>query len=373
MDFNNELSQALVHVARLALTGRPQDVHAQIRQSVRRLRKHDQQLARVLAEMLALSPSVGAPLRDAGAGMVPVDADSRLALVRHEPPTGDGKGPLLSPDVLARVEQIVSERRDLAKLEQLGLPPTRSVLLVGPPGVGKTMCARWIAERLNWPLVTLDLATVMSSYLGKTGANIRAALDYGKSVETVLLLDEFDAVAKRRDDDSDIGELKRLVNVLLQEIDDWPTTSLLIAATNHGELLDPAIWRRFDEVLHFERPNADLRRQLLARLLADEPDAERWIEVLAQLWREQSPSDITRALQWVRRRAAVQGQSFAEPLLERIAAELREATPAQRKQAAEMLVGAGMSDRRVSAVIGISRDTLRRARRAPSAVQQRDE
>src|SRR3546814_11768541 len=82
------------------------------------------------------------------------------------------------------------------------------------------MSARWLAHLLNRPLITLDLATVMSSYLGKTGSNIRAVLDYAKSIESVLLLDEFDSIAKRRDDEGDVGELKRLVTVLLQEVDD---------------------------------------------------------------------------------------------------------------------------------------------------------
>ena len=110
-------------------------------------------------------------------------------------------------------------------------------------------------------MLTLDLATVMSSYLGKTGNNIKAVLNYASSFPCVLLLDEFDAIAKKRDDETDVGELKRLVTVLLQSIDDWPVSSILIAATNHGDLLDPAIWRRFDSIVEFDYPDAELVKE----------------------------------------------------------------------------------------------------------------
>ncbi len=359
----NQLSENLVQLARLGLGGRSQDVQAYLRQLIRRLRSAEPDLAHRLSEILARAPTALSPLRDLGSAIVPIDADSRLSLVRSEYPVLVPDAPILSGDLNAKLEQVVAERSHLAALEAKGLGPTRSLLFVGPPGVGKTLSARWLAYLLDRPLITLDLAAVMSSYLGKTGSNIRAVLDYAKGVESVLLLDEFDAIAKRRDDEGDIGELKRLVTVLLQEVDDWPATSLLIAATNHGDLLDPAVWRRFDDVLEFKLPPTEQREQALRALFGEDADVvAEWLPVLAQLWDNRSFSDLTRTIQWIRRRATTRAVGVAEVMLDQIGAELRARPPEMRKRAAGLLAKAGYSDRRISELVGISRDTIRRTR-----------
>lgn len=166
------------------------------------------------------------------------------------------------------VQQVVAERRAPERLQAAGLDPTKSILLIGEPGVGKTMTARYIAASLGLPLITVDLAVLVSSYLGKTGQNLRAALEYARSAPCVFFIDEFDAVGKRRDDPADVGELKRIVNVLLLELERWPADNLLIAATNHPELLDRAVWRRFDSTIRLGLPDRDARRAILERSLS---------------------------------------------------------------------------------------------------------
>jgi len=363
MDLVGRLSENLVHLARLGLSGRSQDVQTYIRQSIRKLKSQSPELAIELSSLLAQAPTALSPLRDVGAAIVPVDADSRLSLAKSEFPVAMSNGPILDSDLAARIEQVVAEQNHLAALEEQGLGPTRSLLFVGPPGVGKTMSARWLAFLLGRPLITLDLATVMSSYLGKTGSNIRAVLEYAKSVESVLLLDEFDSIAKRRDDDGDVGELKRLVTVLLQEVDDWPSTSLLVAATNHGELLDPAVWRRFDDVLEFRAPDAEARAEGLRELFGDEAEnLVGWIPLLVKMWEGRSFSDLTRTTQWIRRRATTSGETVLDVLLERVGQELRNGAVDERKRAARLMAEAGYSDRKISEIVGISRDTIRKDR-----------
>lgn len=363
MDFSSKLSEHLVQLARLGLSGRSQDVQAYVRQSIRKLRQQSPELATQLSELLALAPTSLSPLRDFGGTIVPVDADSRLALAKSEFPVTLSNSPILDSDLKTRIEQVVAERHHLSALEGQGLGPTRSLLFVGPPGVGKTMSARWVASLLGRPLITLDLAAVMSSYLGKTGTNIRSVLEYAKSVESVLLLDEFDSIAKKRDDDADVGELKRLVTVLLQEVDDWPSTSLLIAATNHGDLLDPAVWRRFDDVLEFRSPSEKERLEILSALFSDDAEAIRdWIPLLVDIWGGQSFSELTRTVHWVRRRATISGETVLNVLLTRISDELRAGTAEDRKRAASLLTQGGHSDRKISEIVGISRDTIRRIR-----------
>ena len=149
-----------------------------------------------------------------------------------------------------------------------GLVPRGSLLFYGPPGTGKTLAARVLAGVLSRPLVTVRFDAVVSSLLGETASNLRAVFDFVSRGEWVVLFDEFDALGKDRDNVFEHGELKRVVNSLLQLMDSFCGNSVLIAATNHQGLLDSAIWRRFDVLVPFAVPAPQDRVLMLRQFLA---------------------------------------------------------------------------------------------------------
>lgn len=257
----------LINVIQAGMSGSRNSFSIAVGRFVAKLKHIDLALAQELSQFIAKESVLRGNQNFVA---TPVDADSRMPLVETIYPVVVEKDPILPASIQTVFSQILKEWCNIDALLAEGLTPARMLLFCGQPGVGKTLVAHWLAQQLDLPLLTLNLATVMSSYLGKTGNNVRAVFDHAVQRPCVLLLDEFDAIAKRRDDDSDVGELKRLVNVLLQALDEWPSNSLLIAATNHGDLLDPAVWRRFDHVLTFEKPDIDLISQFLSELPMEE-------------------------------------------------------------------------------------------------------
>ena len=286
--------------------------------------------------------------------------DSRLALARVENPVHLDQEPNWSPQVRMKLDELVFERRHEAELLRENLSPSRTALFTGPPGVGKTLAARWMAQQLGQPLVTLDLSTVMSSFLGRTGNNVRNILDYAKGVSCVFLLDEFDAIAKRRDDVVEVGELKRLVTVLLQEIDNWPATGLLIAATNHDGLLDPAAWRRFELLVNFPMPSGGDVRRAVEMYLGDGGLADRWIRALGHVFVGASYADIERDIKRVRRQAVIQREPLEHRLKALVVERAQSLKRSARAELALALMGAGLSQREAHDWTGVSRDTLRK-------------
>jgi SpoVK/Ycf46/Vps4 family AAA+-type ATPase len=357
-----------VHLARLALTGRRQDVHLYL---LRLLRKYRDTLPAVSDQISALlreSPTRDSPLRGDGAEVVPVDLDSRLHLVRHDLASSLAVEPVWATSIGTQLTQIVAERQHEEALLSAGLTPTRTALFTGVPGVGKSLAAHWLARELNRPLLTLDLAAVMSSFLGRTGTNVRHVLDYAKNLSCILLLDEFDAVAKRRDDLHEVGELKRLVTVLLQEIDDWPSTGLLLAATNHPALLDPAVWRRFQTVIEFPLPDDRLLREAIETFLGSHATiSPLWQDILAILFAGCSFSDVERSLLQARRESITRNQQLEFVLETLIQAQIAEKPRSARRKIANLLCVKGHSQRSIQRLTGVSRDTLRTISKSPAA------
>lgn len=358
----------LVQLARLALGEQTDDVRLFVARLVRKYRATEPELAEQMDLFLrSKAHRSNGPLRRAApiaapSHEPPVDDESRLSLLRVFRDSKDQEQPLLSVEIEDTLNQLIQERHQAARLASSGLNPTRSAIFVGPPGVGKTLTARWVAAKLGVPLYVLDLTAVMSSLLGRSGTNLRAALDFAKRNPCVLLLDEIDAIAKRRSDESDVGELKRLVTVILQEVDEWPVTGLLLAATNHPELIDSALWRRFDVVIEFQMPEPEAVKAAVKRFLGpDLPLFARWIDVLAAAFAGKSFSDIERDIQRFRRAlvlgTASDGELIEEFVRSRIASLERQA----RIEVAVMLAKEGrLSQHSVSEITGVSRDTIRK-------------
>jgi len=188
---------------------------------------------------------------------IPVDTESRVALVDIVYPANNKIGLVLSKNNAEKLNAFILSYKNADKLNSLGLGVSNTLLLYGPPGCGKTKCAYLIAKELQLPLVIARLDSLISSYLGTTSKNIRLLFEFAQKMPCVLFLDEFDAIAKARDDSNELGELKRVVNSLLQNVDAMSGDSLLLAATNHEALLDVAVWRRFDYKLKIELPDID--------------------------------------------------------------------------------------------------------------------
>lgn len=228
--------------------------------------KHHVALARDLRALLAGAGS-HAVAPDVVLPEPPRDREGEwpLAEVRHPEHAFDDL--VLGSDLVRRLRSLVEEYRRWAQLDRRGVPRRQRLLLHGPPGCGKTSVAEALATEIGLPLVVVRIDAVVSSYLGETASNLHRIFDFVRNGSWVLLFDEFDALGKARDDPSEHGEIKRVITAFLQMLDAFRGPSVLIAATNHEQLLDPALWRRFDEILTLPRPTVHQSRQLLRHRL----------------------------------------------------------------------------------------------------------
>lgn len=226
-----------------------------------------------LATELQKALDAGRPRRSSrasrnGLSSLPKDRRTGDALVSIvEKPLGSTEL-ILAEEAKGQIERILDEHRQRLRLVRSGYTPKTKILFWGPPGCGKTLTAHFLAHEFGIPLGVVRLSAVISSYLGDTASHIQRAFDLASRTPMVLLLDEVDAIGKNRDDPNDVGELKRVVNSLLQAMDGFSSTeSVVIAASNHQYLLDPAIWRRFDDIVYFPMPSASERKTQIQRLL----------------------------------------------------------------------------------------------------------
>jgi SpoVK/Ycf46/Vps4 family AAA+-type ATPase len=216
-------------------------------------------LERILyGERSSTRPSARAVIQES-----PKDRERGLALIEFREPVRDLNDIVLSDENRSVLQETLLEQNRADLLGSYGLRPISRLLFCGPPGCGKTLASEVLATELGLQLATVRFDAVVSSFLGETAANLRKVFDFLATQRVVALFDEFDAIGKEREDPAEHGELKRVVNSFLQMVDAYRGPSLLVAATNHECVLDRAIWRRFDEVLFFDKPNLEQIRQLL--------------------------------------------------------------------------------------------------------------
>lgn len=219
--------------------------------------------ARRLRKLLsAPGPELRPALVSTRSESLPVDAESRFPLLEISESDNSTLKFIGTEEADAVASEFTTAVQHRERLIDRGLSPASSLLIYGPPGCGKSHLAKAISARLGLPLVTARLDGIISSFLGSTAKNLRAIFEYAAKTPCVLFLDEFDAVAKVRDDSQELGELKRVVNSFIQTLDVFRNDIVLIAATNHDQLLDSAIWRRFSFSLRLGAPNLSQRTQL---------------------------------------------------------------------------------------------------------------
>ncbi|MBP7453684.1 MAG: ATP-binding protein, partial [Ottowia sp.] len=241
---------------------------------------------------------------------LPIDSESRFPLVEQVKLRGRDEPPLqLTQAQWDVVHEFVSVAKSYGSLVEMSdLAGAMSLLMYGAPGTGKSRLARYIANELGLDLYVARLDGLISSFLGSTAKNIRALFDFAAKTPCVLFLDEFDAIAKVRGDDQEMGELKRVVNSFLQNLDSLGGQSIVLAATNHENLLDAAVWRRFTYRVSLDLPDQEQRQRMWGDFLGPLSFSERELTLLADISEGFTGSDIREASARLRRRQMASGQ-----------------------------------------------------------------
>lgn len=212
----------------------------------------------------------------------------------------------LDQSVRSRLERILLEQRQREKLRAHGMSPIQKLLLVGPPGTGKTMTASALASELGIPLFTIRLDGLITRYLGETAAKLRLIFDAIQQTRAVYFFDEFDALGSERATKNEVGEIRRVLNSFLQFLEQDDSDSLVAGATNHPQILDKALFRRFDAVIEYGLPSADISEQVMrARLALLDTSKVDW-SAAAEAAEGLSHSEVTRACEQAAKNAILQ-------------------------------------------------------------------
>ena len=318
-------------------------------------------------EVRALIKKRGVPLRASGyVESLPVDTKSRLPLVEEQQWPGN---PLfLNAEARGTFLDFLGDVANIDRLSSKGLASRLNLMLSGPPGTGKTLLAGHVAAHLGRPFYVVRLDSVISSLLGDTAKNIRTVFDFVPSKNAVLFLDEMDAIAKLRDDRHELGELKRVVNTVIQGLDTLDEHAVVIAATNHPQLLDSAIWRRFPYKIELQNPATEVRVDLWRHFLFEDKDGEKRAEDLATISEGLSGADIETISLTARRHALIGGRDLdlgtvvlavISTKQGRSAIPQKEPlTPEQKKRLAPMLKDSDLPVTNIARLLSVTRQSV---------------
>lgn len=215
--------------------------------------------------------------------------------------------PLFDEKIKEAVESVVVEWNNYGVLVEMNATPSRSCLIFGEPGTGKTHLAKWMAKEIKLPIVMAKLDSIVSSFLGTSARNIGNLFKFANRYNCILLLDEFDAIAKLRNDPQEVGEVKRIVNSLLQCLDERNAIGFTIGITNHEQLLDPAIWRRFDVQIDIPKPSNRVVQELLKIFLRPLQFSETELKFMSWCLNGSTGADIEKWTNWLKRMKIING------------------------------------------------------------------
>ncbi len=215
---------------------------------------------------------------------------------------------IIEPDLAKQLQRVIREQRVAGRILDHGLSPRRKLLLVGPPGTGKTMTASVLAGELGLALLQVRLDGLITRFMGETAAKLRQVFDATHRTRGIYFFDEFDAIGSGRELTNDVGEIRRVLNSFLLMIEQDRSHSLVLAATNHPDILDRALFRRFDDILHYDLPDAKQATKLLRTRLHSNSARVRW-KTLGEEAHGLSYAEITRAANDVLKDALIDGHS----------------------------------------------------------------
>lgn len=217
------------------------------------------------------------------------------------------------PALERQLQRVIREQRNVSRIVAHGLSPRRKLLLVGPPGTGKTLTATALAGELGLPLFLIRLDVLITKFMGETAARLRQVFDAIATARGVYFFDEFDAIGSQRGTSNDVGEARRILNSFLQMLEHDQSQSLIVAATNHPDILDHALLRRFDDVLHYRLPNSEQIEALLRGRLANFVLGRVSWKALTKQAESLSYAEIAKAAEDAIKEALIHGESKVNP------------------------------------------------------------